>query len=326
MGGGGAGFGGGFGGGGGLGGGMNVSAMMPDGPQGRGGRQCLVLYTGATFYGRLSVHGLNYKVQQQNGELVIPCSQVRVVADSAAEAYEKQRRAMKQPTAEEVLALARWCQEQGLRDEARQLCGVVLKADPDSKEALRILKKAESRGRPMWSPAEAPTGTDPLVVTAAGISPGANADFIRRIQPLLINSCGLSGCHAADSKQEFQLSAYRLNDGLRYRSDENLAEVLKRITLASPERSPLLTAGRKGGVHREVFAGPGGEESRRQLEAWVLRVAIELSWVRQAGQVGPGPAGGMAGGAGGVPGTMSAGVVDKSVFPEGKFKLDGKAK
>lgn len=300
---------------GGMGGGrMNVSAIMTEGagPGRGGGGECLVLYTGATFYGRLSRQGLNYKVAQPNGELVIPVAQVRLVADSAREAYEIQRRGLKEPTVEEVLSLARWCQEQGLRDEARQLCGTVLKVEPESVEARRILRKVESQRRRPLPRAEAPTGTDPLVVTAAGISPGANADFIRRIQPLLVNSCGQRGCHSADSEQEFRLSVYRLNDGPRYQSDENLTETLKRITLASPERSPLLVSGRSASHHRAVFSGPGGEECRRQLEAWVLRVALEQSWIRQASQ--PAPEG------------MAEMPVDKTVLPSDKFKLDGKSK
>jgi len=247
-----------------------------------------VLYTGATFYGRLTIHGLNYKVEQGNSELVIPFTQVRVVANSAMEAYEKQRRAMKAPTVDEFVSLARWCQEQGLTDETRQLCRVVLKAEPGHANAIRLLKKGESSRSRIPSPTDLAWGAaDPMVLTVAGISPGANADFIRRIQPLLINSCAQRGCHSADSDREFRLSAYRLSDGPRYRSSENLAEVLKRITLTAPEASPLLVSGRRAAHHKDVFAGPGGEECQQQLKGWILRVALEQSWIRQAGQVVP---------------------------------------
>ena len=276
----------GMGGSGGLGGRMNVSAFAPEGPGGpRRARQCLVLYNGTTFYGRLTTHGLNYKIEQANGELVIPFTQVRAAADSTEEAYGKLRRAIKDPSIEQFLWLARWCQDQGMQEESRQLCDAILKAEPDNSDAIRLRKKAESRRdvklaqfRPVA------TGEDPIVVTAAGISPGANADFIRRIQPLLINSCARRGCHTTDSKQDFRLSAYRLHDGPRYRSEENLAETLKRVTFSNPERSPLLLSTRTSDHHRNVFDGPGGEECREQLRAWVLRISLEQNWIRRANQ------------------------------------------
>jgi hypothetical protein len=240
----------------------------------------LVLFDGRIMEGEIEERPGGYLVKQPAGSVVMPFETVRVVASTLTEAYERQRDNFNNPTTQEHLTLARWCYTNKLYAQANAELEAVLRLEPQRREARELLKliDAETQRSAERTRPDSPPGTAER--TAGGVRTATQADFIRRIQPLLVNKCGNATCHGTASSNAFRLVNVRT--GLRHQrlqSDQNLTSVLAQISTESPEQSPLLLMpqDREMLVHRGVFFGPSGDGQIQMLREWIGNAAADLA-------------------------------------------------
>ena len=243
----------------------------------------LLLFDGRAIIGDISDVAGGYSVRRTEGSIVVPFEFVSLTATSLLDAYEKQRDNFQNPNAEQHLNLAQWCFRYRLREQAVLELEAALKLEPFRKEArelLQIIEAAESGAAPAAgdiAQSDHPV-TQPGARTAAGISPENHLDFVRRVQPLLVNKCGNATCHGSVSTNGFRL--HNVRTGRRHQrlhSDENLAMVLEFLDPDFPLHSPLLREpqDRESTVHRGVFAGALGEQQVELLRNWVQVAAVD---------------------------------------------------
>ena len=236
---------------------------------------CVVLGDGRVFQGAITELPGAYRVQTKNGAVVLPFGQVRTAASSLPEAYQQLRESYDRPTASDHLDLGRWCERNQLFEEASAEAQAALALEPNRKEALSLLQKAEAalelpelpeRTELPVTPAAATSVPRPITGGAV-VSTATQVEFSRHIQRLALNKCGNGGCHGASA-----LSAFKLQQGGR--SDLNLAAILKYVDSENPEQSPLLVKARTAdGPHQGLFRGASGTEQYARLMAWVVQAA-----------------------------------------------------
>lgn len=230
---------------------------------------CVVLGDGRVFEGEVVELAAAYQVRTKNGILVLPFSEVRTVAPTLSQAYEQLRDSYRQPTMNDHLDLGRWCEQNKLFSEASDEAQSVLVLDPTRKEALSLLKRAETQlgqaAAPVESPAEQSFPRPALGV--AVVSTETQVEFNRRILPLALNRCGNGTCHGASA-----LSSFKLQQGVR--PEMNLQAILEYVDADNPEMSPLLVQARTADRHHVgLFKGANGTEQYARLMAWVVQAA-----------------------------------------------------
>ena len=230
---------------------------------------CVVLGDGRVFQGEVVELAAAYHVRTKNAAVVLPFAQVRTVAPTLPEAYEQLRASYSQPTANDHLDLGRWCEQNKLFWEASTEAQSALSLEPNRKDALSLLKRAETAMGNTALP-ETPVN-EPLVprpvLGVAVVSSETQVEFSRRILPLVLNKCGNGACHGTSA-----LSSFKLKQGVR--PDQNLQSVLKYVDSENPESSPLLVRARTAdGPHTGLFQGARGSEQYTRLMAWVLQAA-----------------------------------------------------
>ena len=214
-----------------------------------------------------------YQISMPQGTTIATYDQIRVVADSLSAAYTQIRDSYDHPTANDHLELARWCAKQGLMEEVRIEAEEALILEPTRREAAELVRKAEAALK-ISAPRPRPTGRRERI-PVTNISTEAQAEFIRRIQPLAVNKCGNGTCHGSGADNSLKLLQVRTGTSpQRLQSQQNLDALLKFVDAANPEQSPLLTKPRSlDGVHNTVFQGDRGAEQFKRLLAWVELVA-----------------------------------------------------
>ena len=230
---------------------------------------CVVLGDGRVFQGAITELAGAYRVQTKNGAVVLPFAQVRTVASTLPEAYQQLRESYERPTASDHLDLGRWCEQNQLFEEASAEAQAALALEPNRKEALSLLKKAETAlGRTDLPETPAAPNIVPRPIAGGAIvSTATQVEFSRHIQRLALNKCGNGGCHGASA-----LNSFKIQQGVR--ADINLAAILKYVDIENPERSPLLVRARTAdGPHNGLFRGATGTEQYDRLLKWVVRAA-----------------------------------------------------
>lgn len=238
----------------------------------------VVLASGQVMEGTVRQETLGYMVTLANGEVLIPFSMVRTAAASRLDAYQRMRDGFVKPSANDRIELAKWCLDNGLADPARQEALAALRLEPDRREARLLLQQVERQtdASSTTSGGSLTGAKAPLPVTprsTAGIPRAEIAQFVRQVQPLLVNRCGNARCHGSASDSRFQLES--LSSGLnRYQSDLNLSRVLGFLDPDSPLESLLLIRALEGtGPHRDVFTGSRSDLQRKALSDWVEAAA-----------------------------------------------------
>ena len=248
----------------------------------------LLLRNGAVIEGRILKAGENYTVQRPNGDMFVPGVMVRLQCATLGEIYKKLHgTAEKDDTGEARVALARWCITNKLLKEARRELTDAMEFEPSRTEARDMLQKLDLTLDP---PADSkksivdPTKSAPAtaryspdeVESLGGLSRESGQQFMRRIQPMLVNNCAVGGCHGPNSEFGFRLQRVVPGaDTSRLASERNLAEILEQIDYKSPRQSPILTIpgpshGRRG---KPAFGGPRGTDQLAELKKFILEVA-----------------------------------------------------
>lgn len=239
----------------------------------------LLLFDGRVIIGDIAEVPGGYSVQRAEGSIVVPFDFVRLTATTLLDAYQKQRDNLEDPNAEQHLNLARWCFQHQLREQAVLELEAALKLEPfrrEARELLQLIEAVQSAQTPGAETDLPMTGPDQL--TSGGISSDNHLEFVRRIQPLLVNKCGNATCHGSASTNGLRL--HNVRTGRRHQrtlSDENLAITLRFVDADFPLHSPLLRAPQdpENPVHRGVFAGALGSQQVELLSNWIHAAAVD---------------------------------------------------
>ncbi|MBX3449584.1 MAG: hypothetical protein KF777_08505 [Planctomycetaceae bacterium] len=249
----------------------------------RAGDGVIVTTSGRVVTGEVVIQPGGRLVLSPMGRFFVPDEQIRVVASDLHEAYRLQRDAVVSPTPASRMVLANWCIVYHLYDEARDELKLALKQNGNLDEARRLLDRIDTVLDPPKRPVAAlpPRKTSdgfliPDVESLGGLPRDVAAQFSGRIQPLLVNKCGNTGCHGQRDDNGFKLHAVRLEGGAqRLQSEQNLASVLSQIDVSSPLASRLLSVPRKphGGMNQGCWSGAGGHAQEKMLRDWVTRIS-----------------------------------------------------
>jgi hypothetical protein len=247
----------------------------------------VLMKSGRVLKGEIHQNADGYVVSQINGHLVVPFSQVKLVATDLAQAYQKLRKVMPYDTSDEHFKLARWCLLHGLYNETRDELRAALLLNDANETARRMLQRLEEilepgRVAPLpVTPRRRLTadGFEPAAVQSlAGLSRENAIQFVRKIQPLLMNKCGNAYCHGQRASNDFRLVRVRAGRAShRVYSERNLTTLLKYIDMKNPDKSPILVKPLRahGPAGRTIFFGSGGKLQVRNLKNWVRTMARE---------------------------------------------------
>lgn len=242
--------------------------------------QLLVLFDGRVLRGRISDRPGGYMIEHAAGTEVIPYEFIRLTAASLDDAYIKQRDGLTKPTAGDHLQLAQWCCEHQLYAQAAEQLTAALKLEPNRSEARALLQKiADASPEQVGGSVRFIAEPRPRQHAPTGISTETQAEFVRRVQPILINRCGDARCHGSAATNSLKLINVRTGRRQqRLETEANLAAVLRQIDRQQPDNSALLRAPQQSDTpaHRGVFAGQAGPAQLERLRTWVAQAAREL--------------------------------------------------
>ena len=265
-----------------------TAVSVDDAAAGRNERNVLVLTNGHVIFGRISQTTTGFMVQTESGSsILVPFDRVRIRASDLHDAYRRFLASFPNPSPDTHVALARWCLTQQLFDETKTELRAALKVNANHAEARTMLRRLEVILNPQNSVREVaakeqPKSVDgfesPPVRSLAGLSRGAALDFVTKVQPLMMNTCALAGCHSTGSPTAFQLARTRLRPrSSRVLTERNLAATLQYIDRSDADDSPILIVplGKHGRGGRPIFARSGGTDQFQLLRNWVRRIVAE---------------------------------------------------
>lgn len=259
----------------------------------------LLLRSGRVIKGKIFRGGDEYRVQRSRGEMFVPEDAVHFACRDMKDAYQKQKAELPKLSAAERVILARWCISYNLLEEAQQELRDALILEPSRIQSRRMLKKLDDVLGHTANPSDKIStsrtrGSNPNQTTAVqeveslgGLSPEDAKQFVRRIQPLLMNNCGNARCHGSASENDFQITPVKFGRvASRHAAERNLAATLKFIDFDKPYQSQLLAVpkGNHGGG-KSPFQGRAGRTQLRKLREWVLRVTEEKTNRRLATRI-----------------------------------------
>jgi hypothetical protein len=247
----------------------------------------LVLHDGGVLTGTICREGDHYVLIRGGAEIRISCAKVLLACRSLEEAYNERRKQIGRPSAEAHLALAEWCLRQNLEPQAARELADARGIDADHPRLALLDRRLAAFGQrprhhdPAVKPAAAAVETAPSLapvqtpaLATDELPPGALEQFTRKVQPILVNNCTVSGCHQPGGKQHFQLDRALLRGLANRRSTmQNLAATLAIVDHEQPHLSPLLTVPRRahGGMRRPIF-GPRQSAAFTHVVNWVALV------------------------------------------------------
>lgn len=247
----------------------------------------LLLHNGKVVKGIIRQSATGYTVNVTGGQMVLPFDQVRLEAADLEDAYRQLRDTLPDHTAATHIELARWCMTNSLPDYARKELRAALRCEPDSTLAKNMLERINDqllttkdvpivtqRNGSFSMLGDAKPGITPE--TLGGLPREAAADFVSKVQPLLVNRCATAGCHGPGSGNSFELLRAKLGKAPpKTYSERNLAAVLERLDLERPLSSPLLVKLRgdtKPLVARQSHGGLTPEQ-QQTLRAWTESIS-----------------------------------------------------
>lgn len=266
---------------------MTIGAEAQSQPQVING--LLVLDDGRVVTGNITILERGYMLTSSSGRSTIPFSNVTCHAKTLKEAYRKQRDAMTKPTAEQHVALARWCLTNRLYAAAEQEIHSALDLQPHHRAAIRLLKQFDEK-KPKdeaFTNKKMRNMMDKMIIDQTfktaepigGLDERLAQQFVSKIEPLMMNSCANTSCHGQETTSSFRLThKWNLRGNTRHITDRNLEQVLRQIDPGKPENSPLLTVlnGSHGGYGQPVFRGAKADYQRKLLQQWTLAVGNSL--------------------------------------------------
>jgi hypothetical protein len=217
----------------------SVHAQEAAAPRAAG--RVLVLDNERLLEGEVERHGDQFCLHQASGELWLPADKVLKVCAGREEAFAfiAARANLRDP--DERLRLARWCQVNGLYEQAVREATAAVQLRPDSPEARHLLDSVRRAAATQnTTPAAKPKpAAPPEDMAPVDVSLESLSAFTIKVQPILMNTC--VRCHANGRGGHFILRRTYEGGPLDHRTtQQNLTAVLAQINFQQPELSPLL--------------------------------------------------------------------------------------
>jgi hypothetical protein len=265
----------------------------------------LVLRNGNVLRGSVRAADGYYSVEQAGAALQVPAEQVEMACRTLEEAYERRRTDRVGNFADAHLELARWCLKNGLLSQAARevldartrdpghpalptldsaiRLGLELEASRNAKGAGEAPGIATESG-PAGSAAPITSVDQPSPTSILDPSVEAQTQFVRSIQPMLIQNCATGGCHHTGSSLQMQLDRWALEgNGNPELIRRNLDAVLAQINAEDPPSSAVLVRARQS---------HGGGQYGRSKPLSTYQAAILLEWLNEAAGLEPEEPGG----------------------------------
>ncbi|WP_437201865.1 hypothetical protein [Planctomicrobium sp. SH664] len=268
----------------------DLAAQTPAAPE----TGVVVMTDGRAYSGTIHPIPGGLRVESLQGPIVIPEEYVQLRAPTLTAAYRQLRENRVQPVVADHLILAEWCLQNSLLREAHLEIREALQKEPTSVAAQGFLRKIEAQ-LPSPPPGNGSTAAnspppprqlslrDTIERSPAGLTRDVQREFISKVQPLLLNSCGNAACHGAASTGKFRLVTARFGSPAhRAGSQENLMHILTFLDPEQPEKSPLLLRPLEAeGVHQGLLLGERRSQQRQLLENWIRLAAEDLQSARR---------------------------------------------
>jgi hypothetical protein len=245
----------------------------------------LVLRNGNVLQGTVRRLGEHFQVEHAGAVLQVPGSQVEMACASLVEAYELRRQSRVGSSVDANFELARWCLKNNMIEQAaREVLDARIRdpghpALPRMDMKIRLALEMEASRQEQAAKAAAEQQAALAAEATAAVSstamltpsPEAQTQFVRSIQPMLVNSCATGGCHQPGATQVMQLDRWALEgNGNPELIRRNLEAVLAQINAADPASSSLLIRARKAhGDRRQGVSRPIATYQAALLHNWM---------------------------------------------------------
>ena len=248
----------------------------------------VLLTNGNVLRGTAQVSGDTVILQRGDGsELKIRSSDVAYSAYDLRDVYRYRisRRTDRSPAM--MSDDAHWCLRQGLLDEAEAELAKLESSDSGYPTLARLKRQLAVARNPSTAststtetnsvaPAAAtePAKHEPPTANLSGVSSQSLVEFTSRVQPMLIKSCGASGCHRTGGETQWQLSHFGLSTRVSARMTQlNLGATLAFASSERPESSPIL----------QYATTPHGSDYDAAGRADLLTQQTLRSWLQNCG-------------------------------------------
>jgi hypothetical protein len=260
----------------------------------------LILKNEYTIEGDIERVGNQYCIRGKVGETRLPADRVLGLVASLPDAYVYLRGRTNLGDPDERLRLAKWCWNNGLKQQALTELRAAADLRPSHAETRRLLiywqqapaKESGSQRAGSVSDGKAsvanasgssqkPADVPPIEVTTESLGL-----FATRVQPILMNTC--ARCHATGHGGSFHLTqVFEDNINNRRTLERNLAAVLAEVDVNQPETSRLLLKA----VSDHAHTGQAPLRDRqsapyRTLENWVKRTVADNPQLRGKSETG----------------------------------------
>lgn len=264
----------------------------------------ILLSNGNVIQGKIHSIGNQVIIDRGDGnEVRLAARQVLHSAPTLSQLYRYRQQQRQHPHVESYQDDARWCYRHQLYDEMEQALDIAGALDPTHPETLRLRRQLASATRPTSdielakvdlnalrsTPAagQVVIGVVPQTVNrhqveeaseaalaAANLSNQAVSYFGNRVQPLLINRCGNSGCHRSPTESQWQLTHMGVH--VRPPSRMTMLNLLATLSIVNREsglESDLLKyATTPHGGKMEAPLKRGDDAAVESLNEWVKEV------------------------------------------------------
>ncbi len=181
----------------------------------------VVLRNGSMLQGVVHRTADHYHVRMKKGSLRILADQVEMFCHTKEQAYQRRRELRTGNSADSHIELMRWCLRHQLIEHAARELVDARRIDPQhpslpmlQRQLQQMLRTTSPKSR---SQEIAPSASEDSLADSSKAAPtvshAARVEFVRRIQPILIQSCSTAGCHTSDTPQKFQLNRHALAGG-----------------------------------------------------------------------------------------------------------------
>ncbi|PQO27439.1 hypothetical protein C5Y96_18045 [Blastopirellula marina] len=253
----------------------------------------LVLTNGNAMRGWITREGEFYSLAINEDSVIrMPAERVAFACQSLEEAYLRQKARVGTTTLNHHIELANWCLGLQLWEEAAYHHAIAMRSGPDHPDVIRLdrlyqvkLSERNSGGKVETVQYSMPvTRPEPAMEEVESdqpdpsLSPQVVRYYTSTVQPIMLNSCAASRCHAENSENAFRLVEFENVRSIPQRMTvRNMNAALNFIDYSQPHKSQLLVKG----------ATRHGDGNTPNLSPQQLR-AIQ-TWVFAASQ-GPKPA------------------------------------
>ncbi|RMG04198.1 MAG: hypothetical protein D6741_01325, partial [Planctomycetota bacterium] len=188
--------------------------------------EVVLLRNGNVIQGRILERGDRWRIAVDSGEIYLRPSDVDDVAADLDEIYRRRAARLMPNDVESHLRLAMWCARYQLIEQGRRELVIARALAPDHPlvpiaearlDAAALVGKSDrsaSESKVVSTPAapnfgEGKTAQQELVELMQTLPGDAAVQYTRTIQPILANSCAVSGCHGMGAAENLRLYSLR---------------------------------------------------------------------------------------------------------------------